>query len=309
MAIERRYEELDIDVDGDVQDPEGKSLHTYLVHHFHLPVTQFPELDPDLDAPMDAEVWSTDVELFRETSPLMGEDIITTWLAGMSVYGDPVRSKAYRQGYARIHARTPLPIRFAHVGHPWMQTHFRVWFRVGIPASLKAERYAVAVCLLCKYGCIDEETNEHVHDHVVSVERGTCACKAGAGGDFGGCIHVIAALWYFAKLQRPADPCTSLESEWFGTSGEGDPMNRKNPLSNIDFNRFEAGRAKRRCTVDTRGDGDLELPEVAPDVSAMWSRNKPSTLLREYFDVYEKENNHKCTLHRVTDACETRNLP
>ena len=309
MELERRYEELDIDVDVDVQDPEGKSLHTYLVHHFHLPVTQFPELDPDLDAPMDAEVWSTDVELFRETSPLMGEDIITTWLAGMSVYGDPVRSNAYRQGYARIHARTPLPIRFAHVGHPWMQTHFRVWFRVGIPASLKAERYAVAVCLLCKYGCIDEETNEHVHDHVVSVERGTCACKAGAGGDFGGCIHVIAALWYFAKLQRPADPCTSLESEWFGTSGEGDPMNRKNPLSNIDFNRFEAGRAKRRCTVDTRGDGDLELPEVAPDVSAMWSRNKPSTLLREYFDVYEKENNHKCTLHRVTDACETRNLP
>ncbi len=59
-------------------------------NHFPLPVTQFPELDPDLDAPMDAEVWSTDVELFRETSPLMGEDIITTWLARMSVYGDPV---------------------------------------------------------------------------------------------------------------------------------------------------------------------------------------------------------------------------
>ena len=52
-------------------------------------------------------------------------------------------------GYARIHARMPLPIRFAHVGHPWMQTHFRMWFQVGIPASLKAERYAVAVCMLC----------------------------------------------------------------------------------------------------------------------------------------------------------------
>ena len=53
---------------------------------------------------------------------------------------------------------------------------------------------------------------------------------------------------------------------------------------------------------------DLEHPEVTPEVSAMWSRNKPSTLLREYFDVYEKENNHKCTLHRVTDACKTRIL-
>ena len=118
MELERRYVELDIDGDGNVQDPEGRSLHTYLVHHFHLPATQFPELDPDLDAPRDAEVWSTDVELFRKTSPIMGADIITTWLAGMSVYQDPVHSKACRQGYARIHARTPLPIRFVHVGHP-----------------------------------------------------------------------------------------------------------------------------------------------------------------------------------------------
>ena len=53
------------------------------------------------------------------------EDIITTWLARMSVYGDPVRSKAYRQGYSRIHTRTALPIQFAQVGHPCFQTHFR----------------------------------------------------------------------------------------------------------------------------------------------------------------------------------------
>ena len=78
IELERRYEQLDIDIDGDVQDPEGKSLHTYLVHHFHIPATQFPELDPNLNAPMDDEAWSADVELFRETSPLMGEDIITT---------------------------------------------------------------------------------------------------------------------------------------------------------------------------------------------------------------------------------------
>ena len=86
-------------------------------------------------------------------------------------------------------------------------------------------------------------------------------------------------------------------------------MNRKVPLDNIDFNRFEVGRAKRRCTVNTCGDGDLELPEVAPDILAMWSRNKPSTLLEGYFDEYEKENNHKCTLHKVTESCRARNLP
>ena len=93
----------------------------------------------------------------------------------------------------------------------------------------------------------------------------------GAGGHFGGCIHIIAALCFVAKLQRPVDPCTSLESEWFGTSGEGDPVSRKVPLNDIDFNRFEVGRSKRRCAVNTRGDGDLELPEIAPDIVAIWS--------------------------------------
>ena len=72
MELERRYEELDLHVDGDVQDPEGKSLHTYLVH---LPATQFPELDPALKAPMDAELWSTDVELFR---------VVPSWNSGIT---------------------------------------------------------------------------------------------------------------------------------------------------------------------------------------------------------------------------------
>ena len=44
-----------------------------------------------------------------------------------------------------------------------------------------------------------------------------------------------------------------------------------------------------RCE-HTRGDGDLELPEIAPDVTAMWARNKPSPLLREYFDTYAKKD-------------------
>ena len=307
MEIERRYEALDIDIAGDVQDPDGKSLHTYLVHHYNIPASQFPELDPNLNAPMDDELWCDDVELFRETSPVMGEDVIITWLAGMSVYNDPVRTKAYRQGYARIHARAVLPIRFAQIGHPWMATHFRLWFRVAIPASLKVTRYSVTVCLLCKHGAIDEETNMHFPSHVVSVERGTCACKAGAGGDFGGCIHVIAALWYFAKLQRPADPCTSLESEWFGARGESDPVNRRVPLNAIDFNRFEVGRTKRRCTVNTRC--DRELPEIDDAVRQAWSRQRPSPLLREYFKSYEEGTTVKCTLENVIAACSAPSLP
>ena len=140
----------------------------------------------------------------------------------------------------------------------------------GITHSRALCRYCMHV-MQCKYGCIDEESNENLHDYVVSVERGTCACKAGAGGHLGGCIHVVTALWFFAKLQRPVDPCTPLESEWFGTSGEGDPASRKVPLNDIDFNRFEVGRAKRRCAVNTRNDGDLELPEIAPDIVAIWS--------------------------------------
>ena len=234
MELERRYEGLDLHVDGNVQDPEGKSLRTYLVHHFHLPATQFPKLDPALKAPMDAELWSTDIELFRETSPIMGADVITTWLKGMSVYKDPVHSKAYRQGYAHIHARPPLPIHFAHVGHPCFETHFRLWFQVGIPASLKAERYAVTVCMLCKYGCIDEETNEHVHDHVVC--RTWYVRVQGRSGRTLWRVHPChRSALFFCQVATPVDPCTSLESEWFGTSGERDPVSRKVPLNNIDF--------------------------------------------------------------------------
>ena len=40
MELERRYE-LDIDVAGDVQDPEGKSLHTHLVHRLHLAASNY----------------------------------------------------------------------------------------------------------------------------------------------------------------------------------------------------------------------------------------------------------------------------
>lgn len=75
-----------------------------------------------------------------------------------------------------------------------------MWFWVGILVLFKVECYVVVVCLLCKYGCIDEEMNEYVYDYVVSVECGMCVCKVGVGGDFGGCIYVIVAFWYFVKL-------------------------------------------------------------------------------------------------------------
>jgi len=65
---------------------------------------------------MDDELWCDDVEVFRETSPVMGEDVITTWLAGMSVYNDPVREgevlerrEGPGQGGSGVAAERPVP--------------------------------------------------------------------------------------------------------------------------------------------------------------------------------------------------------
>ena len=232
MELERRYEELDIDGDGDVQDS---------VYHFHLPATQSPELDPDLDAPVEVLKCGTLTLSFAARR-------CRTWMktsSRRSVLECPLTTTPFDSKHIDknmlVYTRG-RPFRFV----------LRAWFQLGTPASLKAERYAVATCMSCKYGCIDEETDEHVHEHVASVERGTCARKTGADEALRRVHLCIAALWYFAKLQRPADPYTPLESEWFGTNGEGDPMNRTVPLNDVDFNRFEVTRATRRCAANAK---------------------------------------------------------
>ena len=167
MELKRRYEGLDLHVDGDVQDQKGKSLHTYLVHHFHLPATQFPELDPALKAPMDAELWSTDVELFRETSPIMGADIITTWLAGMSVYQDPVHSKKHIDKDTLAYTRGRLFQFVSVVGHPCFETPSFSHVVQSWNSSITPEQSGMLLCACYASMDVDEETNEHVHDHVV----------------------------------------------------------------------------------------------------------------------------------------------
>jgi hypothetical protein len=296
--LEERYRALDIDIAGDIQDQEGTSLHTYLVRYCEASPTEFPALDPRLDAPDGEDAWDENDLSIRERAPSMDAECIRAWLGGLQVYGEVERSKAYIQGYARIHSRARIPVRLAEVPHtnPAHEDLFRVWFRARIPASLKVQTYAVTVCLLCSKA--EDER------HVLKVERGVCDCPAGAGGHFGGCLHVSAALWLFHHYQRPQQPCTSLESSWYGESGTVEAPRRATSLSKVDFNRHVPGKSKKRRRVNSQvEDVHVALSEdPAKAMRDVMSSGASSDLFQQFFKEWINAKGVKCTLHAVTEA-------
>ena len=241
-----------------IRDPSGTSLHRHLIATRPELLRSFPQLDPDLNPPVDG--WTTEMEDINGVAPILEKGVMKAFYVS-KLRTPEATGKVWHSGYKRIVNLSSVSGFYYH--GPTAEKPSMCWVRFPVPASMKATKYPVIVAMefVPKTPASEDGIVPATPALVTNIISIRCVkCVAGAGGEYPFCIHGAATLFVLYNLPREKEeeeayvPSTSRLCRW-NVPGNGEAYDVEKPIAFMPFTKDEEDKPVKRHSAARSDEG------------------------------------------------------